>query len=94
MTTKEKSVPSKEANTATKFLVKEFYKLRKDFETGYSGKLRSYKYEETRAFTIALNYAIFKANQLHLNEANTDVSLCELSATYEAIKKDYYILIE
>ena len=93
-TTKEKSAKLKASKSAIKHLINEFYNLRKSFEAGYSGQLRSNKYEETREFTISLNYAIFQANQLVFKKSTTSGHLKELETKLAVLKQNYRYLTE
>lgn len=89
MTRKEMTQNPKKDNDRTQRLVQKFYKLRKAFEAGYSGALRSHKYEETRAFTISLNYAIFEANHLVAQESVSSQNLKELKLKLNVLRSEY-----
>lgn len=89
MTTKEKTSKSKSINDHTTRLAQKFYNLRMAFEADYSGKLRSHKYEETRAFTISLNYAIFQANRLVSQESVSSQNLKELQVKFNVLKSEF-----
>ena len=91
---KEKPAQLKTAKSTKELLVNEFYNLRKAFEAGYSGQLRSYKYDDTREFTISLNFAIFQANQLVFNKCNTSGNLQELETKLVVLKQNYRYLIK
>ncbi len=93
-TSKEKPAQLKAAKSTKELLVNEFYKLRKALEAGYSGQLRSYKYEDTREFTISLNFAIFQANQLVFKKSGTAVNLQELESKLAMLKQNYRYLTE
>jgi len=93
-TSKEKPVQFKTVKSTKELLVKEFYNLRKAFEAGYSGQLRSHKYEDTREFTISLNFAIFQANQLVLKKTTTSGNLRELESKLALLKQNYRYLTE
>ncbi|WP_461445652.1 hypothetical protein [Maribacter sp.] len=89
MTTKEQTSKSKNINDRTTNLVQKFYNLRMAFEADYSGKLRSHKYEETRAFTISLNYGIFQANRLVSQESVSAQHLNELQLKLNLLKSEF-----
>ena len=89
ITSKEKSAHLKSVNNGSEQLVNKFYKLRKAFKEGYTGKLRSQKYEETREFTISLNYAIFEANQLDVEAINYFQNKSELEIKLQNLKTDW-----
>ncbi len=91
---KEKPVQLKTTESTKELLVNEFYNLRKAFEAGYSGQLRSYKYEDTREFTISLNFAIFQANQLVFKKSTTSGNLQELETKLAMLKQNYQYLTE
>lgn len=86
---KEKLTQIKVFNSVTKLLANEFYNLRKAFEAGYSGPLRSHKYEESRDFTITLNYAIFQVNQLDNQETGISQKTLVLEKKLKALRKDF-----
>ncbi len=93
MISSEKTVRVKNSNIDTVLLVKKLYDLRKEFVAGYSGKLRIRKYEQTRDFTIALNKAIFIANQKLADKSNylseivdLEKHLLDLHKTFEVLK--------
>ena len=93
-TSKEKSVGPKSTTYNPELLVEEFYNLRKAFEADYSGQLRSHKYEETREFTISLNYAIFQANQLLSADENNLENVLGLEAQLENLRQGFLDLIQ
>ena len=93
-TSTEKPVQLKTAKSTKELLVNEFYNLRKAFEAGYSGQLRSNKYEDTREFTISLNFAIFQANQLAFTKSTTSGHLQELETKLAVLKQNYRYLTE
>lgn len=86
-------VKTKVTKSAIKLLVDKFYKLRKTFEAVYSGKLRSYKYEATRDFTIALNHAIFQVNQLEISSNKTINNLKNLELQLEELQQNFVDLV-
>lgn len=69
-----------------------FYTLRTTFEADYSGALTSHKYEETRSFTISLNYAIFQANSLASQESVSSQNLLELQTRLNSLKSEFTLL--
>lgn len=94
MTTQNKNeVKTKVTKSAIKLLVSKFYSLRKTFEADYSGKLRSYKYEATRDFTIALNHGIFQANQLEISGKKTINNLKNLELQLEQLQQNFVDLV-
>lgn len=92
ITSKEESTTTQNLNTSAKLLVQEFYQLRKTFEADYSGKLRSHKYEETRDFTIALNHAIFQANQMISETSISTVDTRNLEERLKNLRNDFNFL--
>ena len=93
MTTSNKKVTNRKVSkSAIEFLVNEFYNLRQSFEANYSGKLRSHKYEATRDFTIALNHAIFKANQVLSENILNFESATNLESLLENLRNDFHFL--
>ncbi len=92
-TSTEKSLPPEVSILATELLVDKFYALRKAFEAVYSGKLRCDKYEDSRAFTIALNRAIFQANQLLLSEDRALSNTQNLETQLKRLKKCFLHLM-
>lgn len=92
-TSTEKSLALEISISATELLLDKFYTLRKTFEAAYSGKLRSHKYEETRAFTIALNHAIFQANQLLLSKDRALSNTRNLETQLKRLKKSFLHLM-
>ncbi len=91
-TSTEKSLQLEDSKHATELLVDKFYTLRKTFEAAYSGKLRSHKYEETKAFTIALNHAIFQANQVLSEKVMAFNNTSDLEGILENLRKDFHFL--
>lgn len=91
-TFKSKSVQSETLNRTAELMVKKFYTLRTKFQAGYSGKLRCGKYEETREFTISLNHAIFKANQLLTMKFVTEKNIQELEGKFKSLNQKYTYL--
>ena len=91
---KEKISQINASKSTTELLKSELYDLRKAFEAGYSGQLRSCKYEETRAFTIALNYAIFQANQLEIAEDDSQENTVSLETQLAILKEKFLSLME
>jgi hypothetical protein len=88
ISSKVKTMQPETLKNASELLVNEFYNLRKTFEEDYSGKLRSYKYEETRMFTIALNFAIFQANQLSSENKGVSQKTLDLQGKLQILKTD------
>ena len=91
-TSKVKSYKLKVSISPTELLISKFYALRKSFEANYSGRLRSHKYEETREFTIALNHAIFQANQILAENIISFKSISNLEGLLENLRKDFNFL--
>jgi hypothetical protein len=93
-TFKSKSVQIEALNHAAELMVNKLYNLRKKFQATYSGKLRCGKYEETREFTISLNYAIFTANQLLTMQFVSEKNIQELEGKFNSLDKKYSYLIQ
>lgn len=89
MIAKEKTSKSKSINNRIESLVEKFYNLRTAFQAAYSGNLRSHKYEETRTFTISLNYAIFQANRLVAQESVSSQHVNELQAKLNSLRSEF-----
>ena len=89
---KEKLRTLKVSNSKSELLVNKFYDLRKALEANYSGSLRSYKYEETREFTIALNHAIFRANQIVSDNNISFKSTANLEGVLKILRQDLLLL--
>ena len=92
-TSKEKSFKLKVSIGPTELLINKFYALRKSFEANYSGRLRSHKYEETREFTIALNHAIFQANQISTENVSSFKSISNLETQLVLLRQGYLDLV-
>lgn len=90
---KGKTLKHKDSKCTSELLLDKFYVLRKAFEAGYSGKLRSHKYEETREFTIALNHAIFRANQIVSDNNLSFENTANLETQLVLLRQEYLDLI-
>lgn len=93
ISTIDNNVRIKNSNIDTIVIIKKLYDLRKELEVCYTGKLRCQKYEQTREFTIALNHAIFTANQkladkpfLFEEMVNLEKSLQQLQKTFKELQ--------
>jgi hypothetical protein len=89
ISTIEKTVRVKHSNIDTILVIKKLYDLRKELEANYSGKLRSKKYEQTREFTIALNHAIFTANQVLSEKPILFDEMVDLEKCLQGLQKDF-----
>lgn len=93
-TLKENKLENRNSNLKATNLVDKLYALRKDFEADYSGVLRSWKYEASREFTIALNHTIFQANQIIDQNESSSITIEVLQEKFEILKKNFQDLVD